>query len=148
MKTRLVLKAGEHGTKKLVKEYGEQLMFVRYRYDAIKKKRYKTVELIIEEVDWQPALRPEELVAIRVQYDEFELREKVKAAGARWNPRRQFWEMSYWQAVELGLERRMARERDGVYVVQAEDGDYYPLERVDEKTLGWVMGTQRWDVQF
>ena len=50
MKTRLSLKPGQKGTKKLVDEYGENLICVRYRYDEKRKIRLKTVELIVEEV--------------------------------------------------------------------------------------------------
>jgi len=39
MKTRLTLKPGQKGTKKLIAEYGDQLVCIRYRYDPQKKKR-------------------------------------------------------------------------------------------------------------
>jgi hypothetical protein len=54
METRLKLCPGQNGTKKLVKQYGEKLVCVRYRYDAARKKRYKTVELIVDEAPWNP----------------------------------------------------------------------------------------------
>ena len=57
MRTGLNLKPGDKGTKRLVAEYGERLLCVRYRYDKERGKRLKTVELIVEEVDWQPATR-------------------------------------------------------------------------------------------
>ena len=47
MRTRLVRRPEQHGTRDLVAQYGEQLICVRYRYDPIRKKRYKTVELIV-----------------------------------------------------------------------------------------------------
>jgi hypothetical protein len=53
MRTRLILKPGHRGSKKLLAEYGERLLCVRYRYDDEKRKRYKTVELIVAESDWQ-----------------------------------------------------------------------------------------------
>ena len=39
MKTRLTLKPGQKGTKKLIAEYGDTLVCIRYRYDPQKKKR-------------------------------------------------------------------------------------------------------------
>jgi len=51
MKTRLVLKPGQRGTKRLVKKYGSALVCVRFRYDAETRQRLKTVELIIEKTD-------------------------------------------------------------------------------------------------
>jgi hypothetical protein len=35
-------------------KYGERLVCIRYRYDPSHGKRYKTIELIIGEEDWQP----------------------------------------------------------------------------------------------
>ncbi|GBD97048.1 hypothetical protein BMS3Abin06_01944 [bacterium BMS3Abin06] len=49
MQTKLTLLPGQSGTKKLLRQYGDQLICVRYCYDDYHKKRYKTVELIIEE---------------------------------------------------------------------------------------------------
>lgn len=54
MRTRLHLKPGQKGTKRLSEKYGEQLICVRYRYDEDTKKRYKTVELIVDIADWEP----------------------------------------------------------------------------------------------
>jgi hypothetical protein len=42
------------GTVGLLAEYGPRLLCVRYRYDAQKKRRYKTAEIIVDEVYWQP----------------------------------------------------------------------------------------------
>ena len=55
MRTRLHLKPGQRGTKRLSEQYGEQLVCVRYRYDDATKKRYKTVELIVDVAEWSPA---------------------------------------------------------------------------------------------
>ncbi len=54
MKTKLNIKRGERGTKKLSDKYGDRLVCVRYRYDPVRMKRYKTVELIEEETEWKP----------------------------------------------------------------------------------------------
>src|SRR5258708_12037277 len=57
MKTRLTLKPGQNGTKKLMEKYGDKLLAVRYRYDAEGRTRLKTVELIEEQLEWDP-VRP------------------------------------------------------------------------------------------
>ena len=54
MKTRVNLKPGQKGTKKLVEQYGAALVCVRYRYDAKTLKQYKTVEIIVSESEWTP----------------------------------------------------------------------------------------------
>ena len=54
MEIRTVRKPGERGTQKLVAQYGPRLVCIRYRYDQAKKKRYKTIELIVAQGDWSP----------------------------------------------------------------------------------------------
>ena len=145
MRTRLILKPGQNGTKEMVDKYGDRLVCVRYRYDAVQNKRYKTVEIIVDEVDWEPTPRPDELVAIKLAYGELALREKVKAAGGRWNPTRQVWELPYIEVLNLSLENRMARDEDGIYVVKGIDGNFYcPFEDSDDG-LGWTIGFDRWE---
>jgi hypothetical protein len=45
VKTRLILKPGQRGTKRLAEQYGDALLYVRFRYDAESRQRLKTVEL-------------------------------------------------------------------------------------------------------
>ncbi len=52
MQVKLTLRPGQPGTVRLTKKYGEHLIAVRYRYDKASQKRYKTVELIVETIDW------------------------------------------------------------------------------------------------
>ena len=61
MKTRLVLKPGDKGTKKVVREFGERLICVRYRYDEEGRRRLKTAEVILEDVPWEPTRPPEDV---------------------------------------------------------------------------------------
>lgn len=111
MKTRLTLRPGQNGTKKLVEKYGARLLAVRYLYDATGGRRLKTVELIEEELPWQPALPagqdPDRPVLVRVGLSEQGLRDAVKSAGARWQPDRKLWQMAWGIAREMGLESRI-----------------------------------------
>lgn len=43
------IQPGDMGSKQLFQQYGDQLVCVRYRIDRRLKRRYKTVELIIED---------------------------------------------------------------------------------------------------
>lgn len=54
MEIRTVRKPGDKGTQALLQKYGERLVCIRYRYDPVHKKRFKTIELIIAEQVWQP----------------------------------------------------------------------------------------------
>ena len=113
MRVLLHLKPGQRGTKKLWEQYGDRLVCVRYRYDVETKKRYKTVELIIEARDWEPPpprRKATTRVKVRVNISERELRQHVKRAGGKWNPQQQVWELRYDQVVALGIEGRIVEE--------------------------------------
>jgi hypothetical protein len=83
---------------------------VRYRYDAERKKRFKTVELLVAERDWEPP-RPrfadDQIVELRVPFADLAVRDRVKQAGGRWNPARRLWQLRYDRAVALGLDARV-----------------------------------------
>ena len=49
MKAHKHLKPGENGTLRLVERFGDNLLCVRYRYDAIRDMRIKTAEIIVDE---------------------------------------------------------------------------------------------------
>ena len=77
MRTLLHLKPGQKGTKQLLTQYGDRLVGVGYRYDAQRKKRFKTVELIIAEREWEPPpprFAAEAIIGVRVGFTEVEIR--------------------------------------------------------------------------
>jgi hypothetical protein len=116
MRTRLTLHPDQDGAKHLRNQYGDRLVCVRYRYDETKKRRWKTVELIVEESVWEPTtpMRQEDtIVAIQVAAQERGVRQQVKAAGGKWNPRNCVWELSYGQVVALRLTGRIVTKTDG-----------------------------------
>jgi hypothetical protein len=113
MRTRLHLKPGQKGTKELLAQYGDRLVCVRYRYDTQRKKRFKTVELIVAERDWEPPaprFTAETIVGVRIGFAEVAMRERVKQAGGKWNRSRKVWELRYDQVVALRLEARIVEE--------------------------------------
>lgn len=124
MEIRTVRRPGEKGTRKLVEKYGERLICIRYRYDPARRKRLKTVELIIAEEDWQPPEpHPQELkpaglgpttfytrrVGIRLAYDEVDLRRQVKAVGGMWDPAERLWFVPEEYVRRLGLVQRVVK---------------------------------------
>ena len=54
MRVQATLQPGQEGTKKLLDQYGDQLVCVRSRYDEAQQRRLKTVELTVEETPWRP----------------------------------------------------------------------------------------------
>ena len=95
-------------------EYEDRLLYVRYRYDEESRRRFKTVELIVDEVDWVPENRraPGNAV-VRVGWQELELRQTVKAAGGRWNPVKRVSELPHDLAQRLGLGDRIVGDGGG-----------------------------------
>ena len=114
MRTLLHLKPGQKGTKQLLTQYGDRLTCVRYRYDARRKKRFKTVELIVAKRTWEPPpprFAADTIVGVRVGFVEVELRDQVKHAGGKWNRTRKVWELCYERVAALKLEARMVEEK-------------------------------------
>jgi hypothetical protein len=105
MRTGKKLKPGAPGTKKLLAKYGGSLVCVRYRYDIEQRRRYKTIELIIDEAFWQP--RANKIMNIQVKYEEAALRKQVKSAGGKWNGKKQVWELPFREVLRLGLSDRI-----------------------------------------
>jgi hypothetical protein len=103
----LHLKPDQKGTEHLVEQYGDRLVCVRYRYDAARRKRIKTVELVVAEADWGPRFAPDEIVALRIAFTDVTTRTRVKRAGGTWNPDRAVWQLRYDRVVALGLRRRI-----------------------------------------
>ncbi|UCH52579.1 MAG: hypothetical protein JSW09_08165 [Pseudomonadota bacterium] len=114
-----VRRPGQKGTQRLVERYGRQLVCVRYRYDSETAKRYKTVELIIEEMSWRqppppivpaiPVERGPRRVGVRIFYRERALREKVRAAGGQWSANEKLWRLPLDKVRALQLEHRIAK---------------------------------------
>jgi hypothetical protein len=113
VETRLTLRPGQSGTKKLVERFGERLVRVRYLYDEKSGRRLKTVELIIESVPWRPRARSarrrdEEIVAVTIAFHETDLRERAKRLGAVWRPAQKLWELTWLDAKRLGISDRVS----------------------------------------
>ena len=104
LRTRLTLRPGQDGTKKLQQKYGERLLAVRYRYDPQRMLRIKTVELIEEALPWP--LDAASLL-VRIDYAEEDLRKAVKTAGGKWLPARKLWELSGEAVRALRLQSRV-----------------------------------------
>jgi hypothetical protein len=108
MRVRLKLKPGQRGTKHLLKQYGDRLVCVRYRYDEKSRKRYTTVELIEDEKPWEPVgCKSNSIIQVQVSFDEVDLRQKVKNAGGKWSKSSKTWKIPYKTACDLGIKDRI-----------------------------------------
>src|SRR6266545_3942063 len=81
-------------------------------------RRVKTAELIVQDIAWagrarKPRRNDHDLVGVRIDWKESELRAAVKRAGGIWRPRQRLWELS-WDAVRtLGPHGRVVEESSG-----------------------------------
>ncbi len=111
MRSRLILKPGQRGTKKLLARYGDRLLYVRYRYDEERRRRFKTVELIVDEVDWvppEPKVQGQNRRQPAGQLGGTGAKSEGQGGWRRWNPVKRLWELRYDRVVRLGLEDRIA----------------------------------------
>lgn len=112
MQTRVTLRPGQKGTLKLVRQYGDRLVRIRYRDDPKSGKRYTTVELIVSERAWY-RYGPRETwdetkpVRLRVAFEEHEIRRSLKQAGGTWDPKLRLWRTTLGEAHRLGLMERI-----------------------------------------
>ncbi|MEZ4699760.1 MAG: hypothetical protein R2834_05485 [Rhodothermales bacterium] len=113
MKRTVTLRPGARGTKQLHAQFGNELMYVRYRYDPGIQKRYKTIELIIDEQYWLPREIRDMPVWVQLAFHERDLRLRIVRSGGRWDPAHQRWELRFEDAERLGLTERIA-QRDEV----------------------------------
>lgn len=114
MKTRLTLKPGQDGTKRLMKKYGDALLCVRLRYDETAGKKFKTVELLEEQADWTPPpprFASDIFVPLRIAASNLTLRAKVKALRGRWVPEEQLWYVRYGAIAGSQLENHIHIDR-------------------------------------
>jgi hypothetical protein len=114
VETRLTLRPGQNGTKKLLERYGDRLVRVRYLYDAATGRRLKTVELVVDSIPWaprnrQPRRRDDEIVAVRIAFQETDLRARAMRLGALWRPAQRLWEMRWIDAKRLGIADRVVQ---------------------------------------
>jgi hypothetical protein len=116
LEVRRTLRPGDPGTRKLLDRFGDQLVCVRYRYDADTDFRVTTVELVVDTGFVAPrrpqrprpkAANPHEPVHLRIGYDELDLRLRVREVGGRWLRDRKVWEISCGDAERLGLMDRI-----------------------------------------
>jgi hypothetical protein len=87
---------------------------VRYRSDPERKKRFKTVELLVAERDWKPPpprFAPDHVVGLRISFADGAARDRLKRAGATWNPDQRVWQLRNDRVVALGLARRIVDGR-------------------------------------
>jgi hypothetical protein len=98
---------GDKGTRRLLRDWGERLVCVRYRYNAARNMRLKTVEIVVDEAAWKR--KSDADCGVEIRSWEKELRDAIVAAGGKWNRELGLWILAKGKARSLGLERRAKR---------------------------------------
>jgi len=112
MKIQRTMLPGQPGTKRLVDEYGDRLICVRYRYDLKNQQRLTTVEIIIDQQKWaldKSRIPPNKIMNLRIEYGERELAQQVKALGGRWDSHKKAWKLPFKYVQILQLEDRIMK---------------------------------------
>lgn len=115
MRVTKTIKPGQNGSQRFVRQYGKNLVTVRYREDTAKRSLYTTVEIIVDHRDMLPGINTASLtkfennkwVALKIAFREAELRQRAKMIGAQWSVKYKVWVMLHQQAVELGIADRV-----------------------------------------
>ena len=107
MKVGRVLKPGAPGTKRMMREFGDRLLLVRYRYDALRCRSIKTVEVIVDEKYWDPDASANRKVILDIAPGGDDNWEKVRQAGGQFDRKTWCWELSYRKARDLNLLDRV-----------------------------------------
>jgi len=108
--TKKILRPGQPGTKKYIREFGDNLICVRHRYNKVEKKKFVTAEIIVEHHEWQSDTKRipyNKIIAIKVKYNEKHIRKMIQSVGAKWNPQKQVWQLPYHHICALGLTERI-----------------------------------------
>lgn len=99
------LSPSQPGAIKLARRYGEQLVCVRHRIDPTGTSRVTTIELVVEQAPLN--VKADQLVGVRVGFNEGQLRSVVKAAGATWDQNSKVWRMPMKVVRLLNLRDRI-----------------------------------------
>lgn len=121
MLIRTVRKPGEPGTQRLVRQHGDRLACVRYRYTPSLGKRHKTIELIVAEENWlapspqtKPAVAKHQapttpIVPVHIHYSERDLQRQIKAIGGKWDAGKKLWFAPEAYIKKIGLSKRIVK---------------------------------------
>jgi hypothetical protein len=107
---RKTMRPGQSGTVRFVRDWGNRLVCVRYRFDASGGVRYTTVEIMTSEPrPWRPPKRPtpDALVYLKVDRNDWKAIRKLREARVWWDRERGLWRTRYDVADRLRLKSRI-----------------------------------------
>ena len=97
------------GAKKLAQRYGETLVCVRYRQDALSGQRYTTVEIVVDNGPIAVDNRLPDTVHLRIAIGEIDLQRQIKQLGGEWDRSHRAWRVAKAAVIQLKLHHRIVR---------------------------------------
>lgn len=104
------MQPGERGAVRLVREYGDQLVCVRYRTSGSGEERLTTIELIIERAVIRK--RTDQVVSFKIKDNEVKLRREAARRGGWFDAQTGLWKLPRHEVLSLGLGHRIAVSPD------------------------------------
>ena len=107
------IKPSQRGAIKIARNYGSELLCVRYRENPDGTERLTTVELVVERVMIQK--RDDPIVSFKIKPEEVDLRRLAQSKGATYDGRNQMWNLVRSEVLRMGLRSRIAVTIDQLY---------------------------------
>ena len=107
------IKPSQHGAIKIARNYGSELLCVRYRENPDGTERLTTVELVVERVMIQK--RDDPIVSFKIKPEEVDLRRLAQSRGATYDGKNQMWTLARTEVLRMGLRSRIAVTIDQLY---------------------------------
>lgn len=106
------MQPGERGAVRLLRDYGDQLVCVRYRTSGNGDERLTTVELVIDRTVIRK--RGDQIVAFKIRDHETRLRREALKRGAWFDATTGLWNLARHDVLSLGLRHRIAMPQDQI----------------------------------
>ena len=107
------IKTSQRGAIKIARNYGSELLCVRYRENPDGTERLTTVELVVERVMIQK--RDDPIVSFKIKQEEVDLRRLAQSKGATYDGKSQMWNLVRSEVLRMGLRSRIAVTIDQLY---------------------------------
>ena len=100
------IKPSQRGAIKISRDYGDELLCVRYRENPDGTERLTTVELIVQGVMIQK--RDDPIVVFKIKPGETDLQRLAQAKGATYDAKIHMWNLIRSEVIRMGLRNRIA----------------------------------------
>lgn len=107
------IKPSQRGAIKIARNYGSELLCVRYRANPDGTERLTTVELVVERVMIQK--RDDPIVSFKIKPEEVDLRRLAQSKGATYDGKNHMWNLVRSEVLRMGLRSRIAVTVDQLY---------------------------------